>query len=53
MAVGPYGIVCMGTAGEKCVRDCVKSGEAVYERLAEFPYWDEYDDLIRSDNLRI
>lgn len=49
MAVGPYGIVCMGTAGEKMRARLRESGEAVYERLAEFPYWDEYDDLIRSD----
>jgi leucyl aminopeptidase len=21
----------------------------VYERLAEFPFWDEYDELIKSD----
>lgn len=49
MAVGPYGIVCMGTAGEKMRAKLRESGEAVYERLAEFPYWDEYDDLIKSD----
>jgi leucyl aminopeptidase len=49
MAVGPYGIVCMGTADEKMRAKLRESGEAVYERLAEFPFWDEYDDLIKSD----
>jgi leucyl aminopeptidase len=49
MAVGPYGIVCMGTA-EKEMRDKLNSsGEYVYERLAEFPFWEEYDELIKSD----
>jgi leucyl aminopeptidase len=49
MAVGPFGIVYMGTADEKIKEDLKKSGERVYERLAEFPFWDEYDELIKSD----
>jgi leucyl aminopeptidase len=49
MAVGPYGIVWMGTADEKQKQKLKDSGEYVYERLAEFPFWDEYDDLIKSD----
>ena len=24
-------------------------GEQVYERIAEFPFWSEYDELIKSD----
>ncbi len=48
-AVGPYGIVCMGTADDKTKKQLTDSGETVYERLAEFPFWDEYDDLIKSD----
>jgi leucyl aminopeptidase len=48
-AVGPYGIVCMGTAGEQIRSDIREAGKRTYERLAEFPFWDEYDDLIRSD----
>ena len=48
-AVGPYGIVSMGTAGEEVRNQLKESGEKVYERLAEFPFWDEYDDLIKSD----
>ena len=26
-----------------------KSGEQVFERIAEFPFWDEYDELLKSD----
>ncbi|TAH44346.1 MAG: leucyl aminopeptidase [Bacteroidetes bacterium] len=48
-AIGSYGIVCMGTADEKTKTKLKEAGEKRYERLAEFPIWDEYDDLIKSD----
>jgi leucyl aminopeptidase len=48
-AVGSFGMVCMGTAGDKTRNRMRDSGNAVYERLAEFPFWDEYDELIKSD----
>ena len=48
-AVGPYGIVCMGTATDEQRIKLNRSANRVYERLAEFPFWDEYDDLIKSD----
>ena len=48
-AIGSYGIVCMGTADDKTKSKLKEAGENSYERLAEFPIWDEYDDLIRSD----
>jgi leucyl aminopeptidase len=48
-AIGPFGIVCMGTADEKQKAILKESGNAVYERLVEFPFWDEYAKLIKSD----
>jgi leucyl aminopeptidase len=48
-AVGQYGIVCMGTAGEEIMDEMKEAGNEVYERLAEFPFWEEYDELIKSD----
>ncbi len=48
-AIGQYGIVCMGTADEKEKAAMKEAGNTVYERLAEFPFWDEYNDLIKSD----
>ncbi|MBI3510369.1 MAG: leucyl aminopeptidase [Bacteroidetes bacterium] len=48
-AIGPYGIVAMGTADEKVKNKIKASGNNVHERLAEFPFWDEYDELIKSD----
>jgi leucyl aminopeptidase len=48
-AIGQYGIVCMGTADEKQKASLKESGNNVYERLVEFPFWDEYAKLIKSD----
>ncbi len=48
-AVGHFGTVCMGTTNEGMKNRLKQSGENVYERLAEFPFWDEYDELLKSD----
>ncbi len=48
-AIGQYGIVAMGTASEEQKNKLKASGENVYERLVEFPFWDEYKDLLKSD----
>jgi leucyl aminopeptidase len=48
-AVGQYGIVTMGTAEERTKNKLKSSGNTVHERLAEFPFWEEYDELIKSD----
>lgn len=48
-AIGHYGIVAMGTAGENVMSKINDSGNNVYERLAVLPFWDEYDELIKSD----
>ncbi|HTL81597.1 MAG TPA: leucyl aminopeptidase [Bacteroidia bacterium] len=48
-AVGQYGIVTMGTADERTKNKLKSSGNNVHERLAEFPFWEEYDELIKSD----
>lgn len=48
-AVGEHGIVCMGTADEKTKQAFVTSGFNQYERLVEYPLWDEYGEQIKSD----
>ncbi len=48
-AIGPMGIVGMGTASDKQKVKIHESGLSVYERIAEFPFWDEYDELMKSD----
>lgn len=49
VAIGPYGMVCMGKVDKETVEALKQSGNNVYERLAEFPFWDEYSELIKSD----
>lgn len=48
-AIGGYGIVAMGNADEKIKNKLKDSGNQVYERLVEFPMWDEYGELLKSD----
>jgi leucyl aminopeptidase len=48
-AIGKEGIVMMGTAPEETMRQLLRSGEEVHERLVEFPLWEEYGKLIESD----
>lgn len=48
-AVGEHGMVCMGTAGEEVKQALNESGLREYERLVEYPLWDEYGDQIKSD----
>lgn len=48
-AIGPQGMVGMGTANKK-QRDVLQHcGLQVHERIAEFPFWDDYDDLLKSE----
>lgn len=48
-AVGKYAMVAMGVKSVKQMEELKKSGENVYERLVEFPLWEEYEELIKSD----
>jgi len=49
VAVGEHGIVCMGTADDNVKQAFRDSGMRQYERLVEYPLWDEYGDQIKSD----
>lgn len=48
-AIGYYGVVAMGNASEKTMQKLKNSGNNVYERIVEFPFWEEYEKLIESD----
>ena len=48
-AIGKYGIVGMGNAKREVMDKLVQSGYQVHERIAEFPFWDDYSELIKSD----
>lgn len=49
VAVGEHGIVCMGNADDITKKSFRDSGYRQYERLVEYPLWDEYGDQIKSD----
>ena len=44
-----YGIVAMHQDATKEFDLLKQSGDNVFERLAEFPFWEEYEELIKSD----
>lgn len=48
-AIGKEGIVYMGNASDKYKNQLEKSGNEVYERLVEFPLWEEYEKHLESD----
>ena len=48
-AIGQYGTVYMGTADKKYKDALEKSGQEVHERLIEFPFWEDYGKLLKSD----
>ncbi len=49
VAIGHYGMVSMHKNSEKDHTYLKQSGDKMHERLAEFPFWSDYDELIKSD----
>ncbi len=48
-ATGSVASPFMGTASEEVKKKLLTSANNTYERLIEFPLWDEYGDMIKSD----
>lgn len=48
-AVGKYGIVAMSAKAEDNYILLQNSGEQVCERIAPFPFWDDYAELLKSE----
>lgn len=48
-AIGKYGIVAMHQDAAETMEQIKRTGDEVYERIAEFPFWEEYGELIKSD----
>ncbi|NUM50183.1 MAG: leucyl aminopeptidase [Flavobacteriales bacterium] len=48
-AIGDIGIVAMGNVDENCMNELKTSGNHVYERIAEMPFWEEYGEMIKSE----
>ncbi len=49
MAVGKYAIVGMGNASRENMESLVQSGYTTFERIAEFPFWDDFAETLKSD----
>lgn len=48
-AIGPHAIVGMTGKAKTEFLQLQKAGEDVFERIVEFPFWDEYGDQLKSD----
>ncbi len=48
-AIDKYGIVGMGNASREVMDNLKESGEYTAERIAEFPFWDDYKEQLKSE----
>jgi leucyl aminopeptidase len=48
-AIGTQGMVGMGNAPDQIIQELVNTGEEVHERVAVFPFWDEYKEELNSE----
>jgi len=48
-AIDKFGMVGMGNASREIMENIKASGEYTSERVAEFPFWDEYKEQLKSD----
>ena len=48
-AIGTLGVVGMGNTSDEIVNLIVEAGNNVYERVAIFPFWEEYGEQIKSE----
>lgn len=48
-ALGPEASAIMGTAGESVMSDLKTAGFNTYERVVEFPFFEEYGEYLKSD----
>ncbi len=49
-AVGTIGTVAMGNAGKQIFDYLFEAGESSYERVVQFPLWEEYGKMLESEN---
>ena len=49
MAIDKFGMVGMGNASREVMENLKASGEYTSEKIAEFPFWDEYKEQLKSD----
>lgn len=49
IAIGSEGTVIMGNADNTIFRALIKAGDDTYERVVQFPFWEEYGEKLKSD----
>ncbi len=49
MAIDKYGMVGMGNCSREVMENLKESGEYTSEKIAEFPFWDEYKEQLKSN----
>jgi leucyl aminopeptidase len=49
IAIGSEGIVAMGNASDEIFSKLSHAGFETHERIARFPFWDEYAEKLKSD----
>lgn len=49
VAIGQYGTVVMGTAADESFKELENAADEVHERVVRFPFWKDYDELIKSE----
>lgn len=48
-AIGPHGIAMMGKVKKSVKERMMQSAEETYERIVEFPLWEEYGEMLESN----
>jgi leucyl aminopeptidase len=48
-AIGTKASIIMGNADDKYFNQLEKAGNETHERVVRFPFWDDYDELMKSD----
>ena len=48
-AIGHYGCVSMSENADNQHKKLIQVGHEVHERLVKFPFWEDYNELIKSD----
>ncbi len=49
VAIDKYGMVGMGNASREIMENLKASGDYMAEKVAEFPFWDDYKEQLKSD----
>jgi len=49
VAIGPQGVVAMGNAEDTTFNSFIESGYDTYERVVKLPFWEEYNEMVKSD----